>query len=211
MWNSDQLDLDAYLGRLGYTGDRTPTPETLGALHRAHVLSLRWDAIDSFLHHEVALDLATLQDKMVRRGRGGYCYEHVTLYAAALEALGFRFTAVSGRIQLGAETPRPATHAMLLVELDGARWLSDVGFGGSPLAPIELRDDARLTTDRGWSYRLRWEESAPGGPGWTVFQPNDRGPTEGADGWTRRQVFTETRQYPVDYAVGNHFVATHPR
>ncbi|MGY0489986.1 arylamine N-acetyltransferase family protein [Streptomyces sp. WG-D5] len=210
MWSSERLDLDAYLDRVGYKGDRSPTPETLRALQRAHVLGLRWDTLDSFLYREVRIDLPSVQDKLVRRGRGGYCYEHTALFAAVLEKLGFRFTAVSGRVQLGADstTPRPATHAMLIVDVDGRRLLTDVGFGASPLEPIELVDGAR--SDGGpWPYLLRRQVITHGAPGWAVHQLGD-GP-EGPDGWTVRQVFTETPQYPVDYAVGNHFVATQER
>ncbi|MEV3938480.1 arylamine N-acetyltransferase [Glycomyces sp. NPDC049804] len=207
MWNSEALDLDAYLAFLDYEGDRTPTLETLRDLQRAHVLNVRWDTLDSFLYREARLDLPSLQDKLLRRGRGGYCFEHVTLFAAVLEKLGFRFTAVSGRVQLGADAdrPRPATHAMLLVDLDGTRWLSDVGFGASPLEPIELADGAR--SDAGpWPYLLRWQVITHGSPGWAVLQPGD-----GPDGWQVRQVFTENPQYPVDFAVGNHFVAANDR
>ncbi|ADD39813.1 arylamine N-acetyltransferase family protein [Stackebrandtia nassauensis] len=210
MWNSEQLDLDAYLTRVGHDGDRTPTLATLRALQRAHVLNLRWDTIDSFLYREVRLDLAAIQDKLLRRGRGGYCYEHTVLFAAVLEKLGFRFTAVSARVQLGADstTPRPATHAMLIVDLDGKRWLSDVGFGSSPLEPIELVDGGR--GDSGpWPYLLRWQDITHGSPGWAVHQRGD-GP-EGPEGWTVRQVFTETPQYPIDYVLGNHFVASNDR
>src|SRR5690606_1530655 len=116
MWNSAELDLDAYLDFLEYEGERTPTLETLRSLQRAHVLSVRWDTIDGFLHRRVRLDLPSLQDKLLRRGRGGYCFEHVALFAAVLERLGFDFTAISSRVQLGADSrrPRPATHAMLL-------------------------------------------------------------------------------------------------
>jgi N-hydroxyarylamine O-acetyltransferase len=207
MWSSDDLDLDAYLAHLGYEGDRIPTLETLRALQRAHVLNIRWDTLDSFLYHQVRLDLPALQDKLIRRGRGGYCFEHATLFAAALERLGFRFTAVSGRVQIGADStkPRPATHAMLIVELDGARWLSDVGFGASPLEPIELVDGARSDAAL-WPLVLRWEEITHGSPGWAVHQ---RG--AGPDEWQVRQVFTENPQYPVDFAVGNHFVASNDR
>ncbi len=210
MWSSEHLDLDAYLTHLGYEGDRTPTLETLRALQRAHVLTVRWDTLDSFLYREVRLDVPSVQDKLVRRGRGGYCYEHVALFAAALEKLGFRFTAVSGRVQLGADSahPRPATHAMLIVDLDGARWLSDVGFGHSPLEPIELVDGGRSEAGP-WPYLLRWQDITHGSPGWAVHQRG--GETDDPDGWVVRQVFTETPQYPVDYAVGNHFVATHDR
>ncbi|MDN3243442.1 arylamine N-acetyltransferase family protein [Glycomyces tritici] len=210
MWNSEDLDLDAYLGFLGYEGDRTPTLETLRALQRAHVLHVRWDTLDGFLYQKVRLDLPSLQDKLIRRGRGGYCYEHVTLFAAALERLGFDFTAVSARVQLGAapQQPRPATHAMLLVDLDGARWLSDVGFGASPLEPIELADGA-MSEAGPWPYLLRWQEITHGSPGWAVHQLGDG--TAGREGWELRQVFTEHPQYPVDFAVGNHFVASNDR
>lgn len=210
MWNSEDLDLDAYLGFLGYEGDRAPTLAVLQALQRAHVLRVRWDTIDSFLYKRVRLDLASLQDKLIRRGRGGYCYEHVTLFAAALEALGFRFTAVAGRVQLGAPPlqPRPETHAMLIVEADGARWLTDVGFGSSPLEPVALVDGA--TSESGpWPYVLRRQEITPGAAGWAVLQLGD-GPNA-REGWEIRQVFTEHPQYPVDFAVGNHYVASYDR
>ncbi|MFM9368650.1 arylamine N-acetyltransferase family protein [Streptomyces sp. Da 82-17] len=223
MWSSEQLDLDAYLGHLGLDTDRKPTLETLRALQRAHVLNLRWDTLDSFLYGEVRTDVASVQDKLLRRGRGGYCYEHVALFAAVLEKLGFRFTAVSGRVQIGADstTPRPLTHAMLIVEADGARWMADVGYGASPLEPIELVDGAR--SDAGpWPYLLHWQDITHGSPGWAVHElekttgaldrtTGEPGPTEGPEGWAVRQVFTETPQYPIDYAVGNHFVATHHR
>ncbi|WP_306323879.1 MULTISPECIES: arylamine N-acetyltransferase [unclassified Streptomyces] len=210
MWSSEQLDLDAYLTRLGYEGERTPTLATLRALQRAHVLTIRWDTIDSFLYREVRLDLPSIQDKLVRGGRGGYCQEHALLFAAALERLGFRFTAVSGRVQLGADSasPRPATHAMLIVDLDGTRWLTDIGFGASPLEPIELVDGAR-SEGGPWPYLLRRQVITHGSPGWAVHQLGD-GP-EGPEGWTVRQVFTENPQYPVDFAVANHFVASNDR
>lgn len=210
MWSSEQLDLDAYLAHLGYEGDRAPTFETLRALQRAHVLTVRWDTIDSFLYRNVRLDLPALQDKLLRRGRGGYCFEHTMLFAAALEKLGFRFSAVSARVQLGADstTPRPATHAMLLVDLDGTRWLIDVGFGASPLEPIELVDGGH-SEDGPWPYLLRWQDITHGSPGWAVHQRGDG--AEGPPGWQVRQVFAETPQYPIDYTVANHFVATNDR
>lgn len=207
MWNSEELDLDAYLAFLGYEGDRAPTLAALRALQHAHVLTVRWGTLDGFLHHRVQLDLPSLQDKLVRRKQGGYCFEHVLLFAAVLEKLGFRFTAVSSRVQLGASPgrPRPATHAMLLVELEGTRLLVDVGFGASPLEPIELTDGAR-SEGGPWPYLLRWQEITHGSPGWAVHQRGD-----GPEGWVVRQVFTENPQYPVDFAVGNHFVASNDR
>ncbi|OEJ44845.1 acetyltransferase [Streptomyces agglomeratus] len=215
MWNGDALDLDAYLAHVGYEGDRSPTLETLRALHRAHVLGVRWENLDAVLRGDVPLDLATLENKLIRSPRGGYCFEHASLYAAALERLGFTFFAVLGRIRMGAPKMLPTTHAMLIVEIDGRRWLSDIGFGASPLEPVELVDGpgGSETTDGVWAYRLRRGEVTPGADGWTLYQPT--GGREGesddtGDGWMARHTFTLDPQYPVDFRTANHFIATSP-
>ncbi|MGX1881040.1 arylamine N-acetyltransferase family protein [Streptomyces sp. NPDC055287] len=213
MWNGDALDLDAYLAHLGYEGDRSPTLETLRELHRAHVLNVRWENLEAVLRGGVPLDLASLQSKMIGNPRGGYCFEHASLYAAALERLGFTFFAVLGRIRMGSPKMLPTTHAMMIVEIDGRRWLSDVGFGASPLEPIELIEsaDGTETSDGVWAYRLRRGEVTPGAQGWTLYQPADTGAAEGddtGDGWMERHTFTLDPQYPVDFGMANHFIAT---
>ncbi|MEV8308476.1 arylamine N-acetyltransferase [Streptomyces flavidovirens] len=211
MWNGDALDLDAYLAHLGYEGDRSPTLETLRELHRAHVLSVRWENLDALLRGDVPLDLATLQSKMIGNARGGYCFEHVSLYAAALERLGFTFFAVLGRIRMGSPKLLPTTHAMLVVDIDGRRWLSDTGFGASPLEPIEMKADGTetATTDGVWAYRLRRGEVTPGADGWTLYQPAREGESDDTgDGWMARHTFTLDPQYPADFRMANHFIAT---
>ncbi|WP_028811849.1 arylamine N-acetyltransferase family protein [Streptomyces flavidovirens] len=211
MWNGDALDLDAYLAHLGYEGDRSPTLETLRELHRAHVLSVRWENLDAVLRGDVPLGLATLQSKMIGNARGGYCFEHVSLYAAALERLGFTFFAVLGRIRMGSPKLLPTTHAMLIVDIDGRRWLSDTGFGASPLEPIEMRADGTgtATADGVWAYRLRRGEVTPGAEGWTLYQPAREGESDDTgDGWMARHTFTLDPQYPVDFRMANHFIAT---
>jgi N-hydroxyarylamine O-acetyltransferase len=138
-WHGDELDLDAYLTRIGFDGERLPTVQTLAALHRAHTTSIPFENLELMLGRPIVLDLDALQNKLIRQNRGGYCYEHVTVFAAALERLGFRFTALAGRVTLGADTKRPRTHALIVVEFDDhRRWLCDVGFGRGPLEPIEL-------------------------------------------------------------------------
>ncbi|CAM5241853.1 arylamine N-acetyltransferase [Streptomyces sp. SID1034] len=211
MWNGDALDLDAYLAHLGHEGDRTPSLATLRALHRAHVLSMRWENVEAVLRKYRPLDLDSVQAKMVGTARGGTCFEHVTLYAAALERLGFSFFVVQGRVRMGSTRIRPETHAMVIVELEGRRWLSDIGFGASPLEPIELAD-ATDSDDGVWAYRLRRQEVSPGETGWALHQP--AAPREGIetsdDGWMVRHTFTLHRQYPVDLQVANHYGASSP-
>ncbi|GGT14984.1 arylamine N-acetyltransferase family protein [Streptomyces purpureus] len=204
-WHGELLDLDAYLTRIGHTGERAPTLAALRALHRAHVTSLPFENVDAVLGVPVLVDVESVQRKLVRGRRGGYCYEHVVLFAAALERLGFRFTAMSGRVTLGRDKILPATHALLAVTAadDDRRWLCDVGFGGGPLGPVELADGAAADFD-GWRYRLARRQGADGIDQWWLHE-------YGPDGWVDRHTFTLNPQYAIDFVVGSHFVGTHPR
>lgn len=83
-WNGDQLDLNAYLRRINLDLEAVaagPTAETLRLLHRSHVTAIPFENLEVILGRPILLDLPSLQDKLVRRPRGGYCYEHVTLFA----------------------------------------------------------------------------------------------------------------------------------
>lgn len=206
-WNGADLDLDAYLARIGFDGERAPTLATLRRLVYLHTTSIPFENLEIILGRGIPLDLETLQDKLVRRRRGGYCYENTTLFAAALERLGFGITGLSGRVTMGAGAGlRPATHALLRVTTrdDHRAWLCDVGFGRGPLEPYELVSGRGEFSLGAWRFRLEHAEGPLGRPVWTLYQ-------FGRDGWIDRYTFTEEPQYRTDYAVGNHFVSTSPR
>ncbi|MFD3518010.1 arylamine N-acetyltransferase [Streptomyces sp. NPDC058657] len=216
MWSSAELDLGSYLSRIGYEGDRAPTLASLRSLHRGHVLSMGWHNLASYLYGEAPLDLPSLQAKMITGRGGGYCYEHVTLFAALLEAFGYRFFAVQGRVVMGAPADKllPETHAMLVVESeDGRRWLCDVGFGMSMLEPMELvegPEGVEVRQDSG-TYWLRHQEVTPGARGWALLQPaTDPDTDREGNGWMVRHTTTLTPQYPVDFRTANHYIATSP-
>ncbi|QUG99444.1 arylamine N-acetyltransferase [Saccharopolyspora erythraea] len=200
-WEGERLDLDAYLARIGYRGDRSPTIETLRALHFAHVTSIPFENLEIVLGRGLPLDLDPLQDKLVRRARGGYCFEHARLFSAVAERLGFGVTGLLSRVSLGSGKLRPATHAVPLVTTadTDARWLCDVGFGSSPLQPIEFADGT-VMSHGGWTHRL----ARDGGTGeWEVQRP-------AGDGWEDMHHFPLNPAYAIDYVVGNHYVSTHP-
>jgi N-hydroxyarylamine O-acetyltransferase len=192
------VDLDAYFTRIDYGGDRSPTVPVLIALHRAHVLHIPFENVDVLLGRPIRLDLGSLQAKLVRDRRGGYCFEHNTLFAAVLEALGFRLTRLAARVRFGATGVRPRSHMNLVVEVDGSSWLADVGFGGDGLLePLRL-DEGRESRQGAWSYRLMREDHT-----WVL--QSRRG-----EGWFDLYAFTLEPQEPVDYEVANYFTATHP-
>ncbi|MFG1997653.1 arylamine N-acetyltransferase [Spirillospora sp. NPDC048911] len=204
-WNGGELDLDAYLARIGFGGDRAPTLETLRALQRGHTTSIPFENLEIILGRSIPLDLKALQDKLVQNRRGGYCYEHTLLFAAALERLGFGVTALSARVTMGAAAIRPATHAVLRVTTagDDRVWLCDVGFGAGPHAPIEFTDGAEILED-GWRFRLERGTGELNTDLWVLHQA-------GPEGWLDRHTFTLNPQYTLDYVVGSHYVSTSPR
>lgn len=205
-WNGAELDLDAYLARIGYDGDRTPTLATLRALVYAHTTTIPFENLETILGRPVLLELEALQDKLVRQRRGGYCYENVGLFAAVLERLGFGVTGLSGRVTMGAPGGlRPATHALLRVTTsdDDRVWLCDVGFGSGPLAPYELVEGGEFALGE-WRFRLEHTTGELDSDLWVLHQ-------FGREGWIDRYTFTLNPQYRIDFAVGNHFVSTSPR
>ena len=80
----DDFDLRAYFQRIGYGGPSTPRLETLCEIHRLHPQTIAFENLNPLLHWPILLDAQSLQQKMVKQRRGGYCYEHAPLFGAAL-------------------------------------------------------------------------------------------------------------------------------
>jgi N-hydroxyarylamine O-acetyltransferase len=196
---TEGLDLETYLSRIGYTGGLEPTTETLAALHRAHVLSIPFENLDIMLGRPIRLDLDSLQAKLVRGRRGGYCFEQNALFAAVLEYLGFEVTGLAARVTMGEERATPRTHMILAVDILGTRWLADVGFGGDTLLDPVSFDVHEPVQQGAWAFRLTDDGDVR--VLWGL-----RG-----DGWLDLYTFTEEPQLPVDYEMANHFTSTWPR
>ncbi|TCP54369.1 N-hydroxyarylamine O-acetyltransferase [Tamaricihabitans halophyticus] len=202
-WASEQLDMDAYLARIGYQGPLEPTLETLRGLHLAHTTAIPFENSEMLFGHEVRVDLPGIQDKLVRRKRGGYCFEQNLLLAAVLERLGFTVTGLSARIRAGSANLRPVAHATLLVTIPadptGQRYLADVGVGDEGLfEPIPLV--AGIEVRHGdWTHRIDRETDGT----WVLR-------LQRPDGWHDLYGFTTEPNYRADYAVQNFYTANHP-
>jgi N-hydroxyarylamine O-acetyltransferase len=137
----DDFNVDAWLTRIGYGGSHSPTLETLRALIAAHSSTIAYESIDVLLGRPPKLDLASLQEKMIAGGRGGYCFEQNMLFRGGLRFLGYKLTSLQARVVRGLEmeAPRPMFHMVLRVDLAEGPFLADVGFGNlAPTAPLTL-------------------------------------------------------------------------
>ena len=192
------LDLDAYLARINYAGPRTATYDTLAGILRAHTTSIPFESFDVLLSRPIRLDPEGLQAKLVTARRGGYCFEHASLMHAALEAIGFAPVRHAARVLLF--EPRHESvrqHMFLTVTIGGASYVIDPGFG--PFAcPLPIPIDGTPVPTNAPTHRLARE-----GNDWFLYVTRDG---EQIQGW----ISTMEEEYPVDFEMMNHYIATHP-
>ena len=197
--NSEALDLEGYLGRISAAAPLAPSAEALADLQQAHVGAIPFENLDILLGRPIALDLTSLQAKLVTARRGGYCFEQNTLFRAVLERLGFEVTPLAARVRAGATDVRARTHMLLRVDLAEGPFVSDVGFGADgPVRSLPL-EEGREHWLGAVGHRLRRED------GLWVLEGNSDGE------WVDLYAFTLEPQFPIDYEMANHFTSTHPR
>ena len=195
------FELDAYLARIGYSGPRTATLDTLQALHVLHPAAIAFENLNPLLGWPVSLDVNSLQEKMVAGGRGGWCFEHNTLLRYALEALGFSVLSLAARVLWNAAPGSPIgprSHMLLLVDVGGLLYIADVGFGGNVLtAPLRLEPHVPQATPHEPHRLLPFENGF-------VLEASLSGE------WKPFYRFTMEAQLPADYEVSNWFLCHHP-
>lgn len=195
------MDVDAYFRRIGHSGGPTPTLTTLRAMHRLHPAAIPFENLTTLLGESPTLDVESLEGKMVRAQRGGYCFEHNCLFGGVLRTLGYQVTGLAARVlwERGDEIAGPRTHMLLSVKAAGRTYICDVGFGGLTLtAPLLLEPGVEQATPHE-SFRLM---SANRG---FVLQARLQ------DQWRSLYWFDLHEHLDVDFEVLNHFVATHPK
>ncbi|MGX2848721.1 arylamine N-acetyltransferase family protein [Klebsiella pneumoniae] len=197
--HSDNFDLSAYFRRINYTGHAAADTATLHALMRHQLFSVPFENLDVQAGKVVSLVPEDIADKLLHRGRGGYCYEVNGLFAMALDALGITHRFVAAR-PMFYPARRPKTHMALIAEVDDRLWLCDLGFGSygirAPLA-IDMTDTDieqdfdtfRLIRDVNNEYLLQAK-------------------VEGA--WANQYSFDLSPQEWIDFVPANYLNSTHP-
>src|SRR5690606_29272306 len=114
------LDLHTYLGRLGYSSAPPPTLDTLRDLQARHTAEFPFETLANMLGMAVEVAPAAIQEKLLRQGRGGYCFELNRLYLLLLQALGFEARGLTGRVVMGG--PEDRSEERRVGKESGARW-----------------------------------------------------------------------------------------
>ncbi len=156
----DPAARDAYLSRIGLAAPPAADEQGLRTLVTAHLTSVPFENLSIHLGEPVPLDEDALVDKVVRRRRGGFCYELGGAFALLLEALGFRVGRLAARVigDAGSLGP-PYDHLALRVDLADGPWLVDVGFGRFLGGPVPFGASGPVVDAAG---TVTWREAPHG-------------------------------------------------
>jgi N-hydroxyarylamine O-acetyltransferase len=144
--------LKDYFDRISYRGLHKPDVETLFAIHKAQAFSVPYEGIDVLAGLTPDHSIEAIFDKIVRRRRGGWCYETNGLLGWALDQVGFEVhRAVAGVYRKDKGDTTLGNHVVLLVKLDQI-YLADLGLGDALREPLALREGEH--TQGGLTFRL---------------------------------------------------------
>ncbi|WP_433040172.1 arylamine N-acetyltransferase family protein [Dactylosporangium sp. CS-033363] len=177
--------MDDYLARIGAARPAEADLAALRTLQRAHLGTVPFENLSIGLGEPVVLDGEGLLDKIVRRRRGGFCYEVNGAFALLLRSLGYDVSLHSARTWNGSGYGFPFDHLALKVRLGGEDWLVDVGFGKFAHHPLRLAT-TQPQDDPGGVYTVTPHDeghdvAGPGGPEYRIdsrsYALSDFGPT----------------------------------
>jgi len=160
----DGLPIGPYLARIGFSGPALPTVETLHALQSLHNERVPYENLDIINGVPLSLEIPAIYDKVVTRGRGGYCFELNGLFAWLLRRIGYGVTEHFARYLRDEPALPMRRHRVLLVEAEGEAYLCDVGIGACvPTFPLRFapyieqpqrRDVYRIVPDEALGHVL---------------------------------------------------------
>ncbi len=132
--------VDGYLERIEVQALPTVDPDGLIMLQTSHLKHIPFENLD-IINGDIplALDEASLWDKLVARRRGGICYEQNILFAAVLEKLGFTVKRMASHHPVRGRDEYD--HMFLMVDFPEREetWISDVGYGFNNFAPVRFK------------------------------------------------------------------------
>lgn len=195
---AENFVLQDYFERIGYRGEPAADLATLNALMRHQLFAIPFENLDVQAGKIVSLVPEEIVEKLLKRNRGGYCYEVNGIFCMALEALGIAHRFVAAR-PMFYPLRRPKTHMAVVVTLDGRDWLCDLGFGSygirQPLAldtldvEVAQDDDRFMLTMNGCEFVLK---ALVGGE------------------WVNQYGFDLSPQEWIDFMPANYLNSTHP-
>ena len=165
-----------------------------------HMATFCFNNIDLLLNKDQILSLGfdDIQDKIVTRRRGGYCFEHNKLFYAMAEKLRLETSAYLARVTFNKDDEAPLTHRITVVTLDGQGYMADVGFGRyAPTCLVPLTGEV-VTGANGDVFRIIEDKGV-----YTLEMIK-----EGE--FFALYIFEKTQCLEIDFELANYYTNCHP-
>jgi len=191
--------MEKYLKRIGFEGEAKADLPTLTQLQYRHFLSVPYENLDILRGVPLSLDVRDLYEKIVVRGRGGYCFELNALFNWLLCEIGFKTTSYISRFLLDEPEIPMRRHRVMRVDIGGESYIADVGVGCIvPERPLRLAENEETEVENE-VYTLKKDPFL----GWVLnYKKNEE--------WRPLYSFTEEEQLEVDFVQPNFYCQYHP-
>lgn len=193
---TENFKLTDYLSRIGYQGEVSCDVATLTQLMQQQLRSIPFENTEVQAGRIPSLVPEDIVNKVLLRGRGGYCYEINGVFAMALTAIGFEWYFAGAR-PMFYTMRRPKTHLVVIVRVQGKNYLCDTGFGGYALrAPLLIEEGETVQDGDHFRMELLGGEYVVS----SLVQEE----------WQRQYGFALQSQEWIEFSLANYFNATHP-
>lgn len=198
MYTDEQIK--TYFDRINYNGGVEQSVDNLTAMHRLHLQYIPYENLDLLNNVPLSLGVEDLYNKIILNGRGGYCFELQGLFCHLLESLGYSVTQYAGRFMDEPWHVQMRRHRILVVTLNGKRYVCDVGVRSeSPHVPLELVENM-VQSDSISEYCYEKDPFY----GWVLMQ------RERNKDWKPLLGFTEEPQIDDDFTMPSFYCEKHP-
>lgn len=193
--------IGAFLMRIGMDPE-TPVVlnrDFLGRVQANCVTAIAYENLDILEGKPIRLTPDAFYDKIVTRGRGGYCFELNGLLTHMLREMGFTVTERFARYLRGeAEIPM-RRHRITVVKLEDGDYMCDIGVGQiAPRLPLKL-EAGLVQTQNNETYKFERDPRH----GWVLWDLHH-------DAWREYICFTDEEVYDVDFLQPSFFCEAHP-
>ena len=171
----------------------------LGKIQTHCVLNIAYENLDILQNKPLDLAPDALYEKIVVRGRGGYCFELNGLLTHMLREMGFSVSERFARYLRGETSIPMRRHRVTVVHMESGDYLCDIGVGQiAPRLPLKI-EEKTIQTQNGEIYRFTRDAQH----GWILWDLHQ-------DSWREYICFTDEAAFDVDFLQPSFFCEKHP-
>ena len=193
--------IQKFLHRIGMNPDTKPeaTYNFLKEVQYNAVISIAYENLDILDKIPLKLDADSLFEKIVEKGRGGYCFEVNGLLSWFFKECGFDVTDYFARFLRGESEIPMRRHRVLSVKCSDGDYFCDIGIGQiAPKYPI-LMKEGLVQEQFGESYKFEKDENL----GWVLYDLHK-------GEWREFISFTTDKIYEIDFVQPSVYCELHP-